>query len=201
MSELQLRRHALESFVAASPDEMGEGDGLSIEILPELGYINLRGDPRDTEFVAAVREILRQDLPIVQNTMTIGEHRVFWLGPNEWLIVSPIEHHSALIARLRETLVTYHGSVTDVSGGQLLLRLIGPGVRDVLVKGCTLDFHPSEFALNACAQSGLAKANILISLVDEEPVFEIIVRRSFAEYVVGWLKQALIGQGVTFSTR
>ena len=133
--------------------------------------------------------------------MTNGIHRVYWLGPNEWLLVSPIERTGALMAQLREEVAAHRASVTDVSGGQILLRLTGPGVRSVLEKGCTLDFHPQEFAVGACAQSGLAKANILIGLVDDKPIFEIIVRRSFSEYVVDWLKHSQNEQGPTIRIR
>ena len=79
------------------------------------------------------------------------------------------------------------------------MRINGPRVRDVLAKGCTLDFHPAEFEVGACAQSGLAKANILIGLIDEKPVFEIVVRRSFAEYLVLWLEHAATEYNVEFS--
>ena len=79
------------------------------------------------------------------------------------------------------------------------MRIKGRGVRDVLAKGCTLDLHPAEFAAGACAQSGLAKANILIGLIEEKPVFEIVVRRSFAEYLARWLQHAATEHNVEFS--
>jgi sarcosine oxidase subunit gamma len=54
--------------------------------------------------------------------------------------------------------------------------------------------------MGACAQSGLAKASMLIGRIDDaEPVFEIIVRRSFADYVLRWLNHAAADFGVEFS--
>jgi sarcosine oxidase gamma subunit len=41
-----------------------------------------------------------------------------------------------------------------------------------------------------CAQTGLSKANILLSLIDGSPKFNLIVRRSYAEYVARWLEHA-----------
>ena len=49
----------------------------------------------------------------------------------------------------------------------------------------------AQLPTGACAQTGLAKASMLIACLDEqEPLFEIIVRRSFADYVIRWLKNA-----------
>jgi sarcosine oxidase subunit gamma len=76
--------------------------------------------------------------------------------------------------------------------------LIGPGAREVLAKGCTLDLHPDEFKPGACAQSGLAKASVLLAMIDERPSFEIKVRRSFAEYVLLWLNYSGREFGISF---
>jgi sarcosine oxidase subunit gamma len=46
------------------------------------------------------------------------------------------------------------------------------------------------FGVDRCAQSHLAKAPILIRQVDESPSFEIVVRRSFADYLWVWLEDA-----------
>ncbi len=193
------RRHGLESFLASLPQDAGSDAGVTIQLLPELGHIILRGNPKNAEFVAAANATLGQELPHSANTMTSGDSRVFWLGPDEWLIVALAEDTLGLLTRLREFLSGQHASVTDMSGGQIALRLAGPGVRDVLAKGCTLDFHPHKFKVGTCAQSGLAKANVLIGLVDDQPVYEIVVRRSFAEYLVLWFRHAAREYGVNFS--
>lgn len=199
MTEPQNRRHGLESFLASLPQDAGSAAGFTIQLLPELGHINLRGNPKNAEFVATANAALGQKLPVSANTMTSGESRIFWLGPDEWLIVTLVADTLDLLTRLRESLSRQHASVTDVSGGQITLRLAGPGVRDVLAKGCTLDFHPDKFIVGACAQSGLAKANVLIALVDDQPAYEIVVRRSFAEYLLLWLRHAAREYRVNFS--
>ena len=44
-----------------------------------------------------------------------------------------------------------------------------------------------------------AMANLLIGLVDDHPTFEIVVRRSFAEYLAFWFKHAAGEYRVRFS--
>jgi sarcosine oxidase subunit gamma len=83
-----------------------------------------------------------------------------------------------------------HVAITDVSGGQTVLHLRGRHVRDVLAKGCPIDLHPRAFRIGQCAQSHLGKAPILVGQIEEQPYFELIVRRSFADYVWTWLESA-----------
>jgi len=200
MSEAMTQRHGLEPFLSSLPTGSSGKDCVRIEIRAGLRHINLRGSPDNPEFLAAVARVLRQELPIAANTMTRGDHRVYWLGPDEWQIVTAIDASDGLVTQLREALMGKHACLSDLSGGQIGLQLSGPNVRDVLAKACTLDLAPAEFSLGTCAQSGLAKANMLIGLIDDVvPVFEIVVRRSFADYVVRWLQHAAAEYGVDFS--
>ena len=81
-----------------------------------------------------------------------------------------------------------------------MLRLAGRDARGVLARGCTLDLHPDVFSVGAAAQTGLAKARVLIGLVDAAPVFEIVVRRSFADYLCRWLAHVARHGGVAFES-
>jgi sarcosine oxidase subunit gamma len=156
----------------------------------ELGHINLRGDATDGRFTKAVEATLGQPLPLVANTISQSAHRIYWLGPDEWQIVTEPASSSDLVQGLRRELAGQHVSINGLSGGQKAFHLSGPNAVNVLQKGCTLDLHPSVFPVGACAQSGLAKANVLLGCIDKAPVYEIIVRRSFSEYLMRWLRQS-----------
>ena len=200
MSESILLRHGLESNLSVLPTEAGNDTGVNVEIRAALGHINLRGDPTDPKFLATVARVLQQELPVTANTMSMSDHRVYWLGPDEWKIVTAGEVAGALMKQLREALTGLHASVSDLSGGQIALHVSGSKVRDVLAKGCTLDLSRAEFDVGDCAQSGLAKAAMLIGHIDDAgPSFEIVVRRSFSDYAVRWLKHAATEYGVKFS--
>jgi len=155
----------------------------------DLGHINLRGNADDPGFVDGVVEALGQKLPSRPNTLTRSEHRVYWLGPDEWQIVTAPERAAEVVAQLEDKLAGQHVAINDLSGGQVALHLSGDDVPLLLAKGCTLDMDPSVFSEGDCAQSGLAKANVLIGYFDAAPVYEIIVRRSFSEYLLRWLRQ------------
>ena len=167
------------------------GAGLIAREHPLLGHINLRGDPRDPHFAGVVGGVIGDALPMVPNTLTdVNGITMYWLGPDEWLIVTSDDRREDVQHQLRRALAKQHVAITEVSGGQTAVHLHGRHVRDVLAKGCPIDFHPRVFGIGQCAQSHLGKAPILIGQVEEQPYFELIVRRSFADYVWTWLERA-----------
>jgi sarcosine oxidase, subunit gamma len=159
-----------------------------------LGKIELRGDPGDRVFMAAVGRAIDLLLPGEPNTTaTRGELTALWLGPDAWLLTCPPDEAASHIGSLRDALSDVHAAITDVSDGRVALRLGGPSARDVLAKGCPLDLHPRAFAAGRCAQSLLAKASVLIHLLADDargPTFDVYVARSFAHYLFAWLEDA-----------
>jgi sarcosine oxidase subunit gamma len=158
-------------------------------------HINLRGDPEDARFVQAVERALGAPLPVQANTTSIaGDVVIYWLGPNEWLVVTSGDREQAVVQALQAGLEGLFSSVTVVSGGQTILVLRGPNVRDLVAKGCPFDVHPMAFRVGACAQSHLAKAGVLLRPLNDDDI-EIIVRRSFADYLFEWLEVAAAEYG------
>ncbi len=200
MSEIALRESPLVRFdlQGRAPDRPRD-QGLWLSERAFLGHLNLRGDPGDAAFLEGARGVLGLDLPVEPNTVAgSGALTACWLGPDEWLLMVPDEAAGgALAGRLREALAGQHASVTEVSGGQTVIVLSGPRVREVLAKGCVIDLHPRVFGVGRCAQTHLAKSPAMIRPVSEEPPrFEVVVRRSFADYLWSWLEDAGREHGV-----
>jgi sarcosine oxidase subunit gamma len=163
---------------------------LKLQRLTDVGYLNLRGDANNPEFMDAVAKVIGLALPLEPNTLASGEHDVFWLGPDEWMLVSGHADISQMVLALNEELQQIHAAVNDLSGGQVTYRLSGEDARELLSKGCALDLHPSVFGPGACAQTGLAKASVIMRPLSGEPGFDLLLRRSFSDYVWQWLLRA-----------
>jgi sarcosine oxidase subunit gamma len=156
-----------------------------------LGHLNVRGDEADAAFVSAVKNELGNALPVTPNTVTEGEGAtICWLGPNEWLLIVAPGRDGELAAKLGDAFAATFAAVTDVGSGQTVVNLRGPRARDVLAKGCPLDLHPREFAVGQCAQTHLAKTGVLIRCVDDGSSYDLVVRRSFADYLARWIADA-----------
>jgi sarcosine oxidase subunit gamma len=169
--------------------------GLRLGERQGLGKIDLRGDPHDRAFMAAVGRVLDLLLPSEPCTSAAkAQIAALWLGPDEWLATCPAHDVPRLVQSLRAALTEVHAAITDITDGRIAFRLAGPNAREVLAKGCPLDLHPRAFPPGNCAQSLLAKASVLIHLLDDErergPSFDVYVARSFAHYLWTWLEDA-----------
>lgn len=199
MSEPLVRRHGLEPLLAELGASRPADPGATVTVRRDLGYINLRGRASDASCIQSLEQAVGQPLPLEPNTSSFGQHQVFWLGPDEWAVVTPTTGAARLAKQLEDVSQDRHAAVNDLSGGQIALQLKGPNCRDLLAKGCTLDLHPSVFSVGDCAQSGLAKASVLIALTDETPTFLVVVRRSFSDYLCRWLAHAGGDEGIAFT--
>jgi len=180
---------------AAIAPERGRPRGVRLAERAGLGKIDLRGDPGDRAFMAAVGRVLDLVLPSEPGTTAAkGQVTALWLGPDQWLITCPEGDVDLFRNSLAEALGATHAALTDVSDGRVAFRLAGPSARAVLAKGCPLDVHPRAFATGRVASSLLAKAAVTLHLVQDGPkrgpVFDLYVGRSFAPYLWAWLEDA-----------
>lgn len=151
-----------------------------------LAVVNLRGNPDDPAFRAAVSRALNLELP-VQPCSSVADklHRLVWVGPDDWFVIGPKGQAGAIETKLRAELAGLHHAVTDVSGGYTVLHLSGRPVREVLAQGCPLDLHPRNFKPDSSAGSLFFKASIWLWQTDDAPTYELLVRSSFMGYF--WL--------------
>ena len=157
--------------------------------LPFLAQIDLRVDSNSAA-MGRLTSALGFALPLETNTTAGGEadQLALWLGPDEWLVIGPPGSEGALEARCREALGTEFGSTVDVSANRTTLELWGLNARAVLETGCSIDLHPRAFGPGRCAQTLVARTNVILHQTTDEPRYRILVRPSFAAYLASWLR-------------
>jgi sarcosine oxidase subunit gamma len=89
-------------------------------------------------------------------------------------------------------------SVVDVSAHRTILRLTGPRAAEILAQGCSIDLHPRSFPVGACAQTLLARVDVILERLGAEE-FGAFVRASLAPYLADWLRDAM-GVGTATGT-
>ena len=166
---------------------------VEISALPPRAQVNVRIDPANAPRLS---QALHGLLPLSPNTtIALPSGYAAWLGPDEWLLVGGFDAE-ATMTTLREAAADVAMSLVDVSSARIGVRLSGSRARDVLAHGCALDLDAKVFPAGRCAQTRLALANVvLVAPGDQpdfahEPVFELLVRTSFAGYVNAWLADA-----------
>ena len=199
MADSYLRQSALAPLhLIARANQADSNAGLS---MGERGFLCqwvVRGDAGNAVFASAVKDVTGCDLPIEPNTVQgSGYINVLWLGPDEWLIVAPDGSDAG--PRLDEACKDIHAAVTDVSESRTVIVLAGEHARDVLAKGCALDFHARSFVVDQCAQSTLAHMHVIVHQRSDAPEFDVYVHRSFAESLWQWLEDAAAEYGFAVS--
>ena len=190
-----LRRTAL---AARSGDlAAASGAGVTLRETPPLTMVNLRVAP---ESVAArrVEDALGAKLPGANAVAPASLGAVLWLGPDEFLTVAGDGEAPGVVALLTEALGDGRGSVVDVSAARAGVDLAGPRVVDLLAKGCSVDLHPRAFPAGRCAQTLLARANVLLWHLGEplrDGGFRVLTGTSYAGYLADWLIDAAAEYG------
>ena len=145
--------------------------------------VNLRVPP-GSPAAGRIADALGAALP-APNTVATGAHTVAWLGPDEWLVIG--DGAKELLDR---AVGPDFASVVDVSANRTTFELSAPWARDLLEKGMSIDLHPSVFGPGRCAQTLLARAQVIVQQVDDRPTYHVLVRGSFAPYLAAWLADA-----------
>jgi sarcosine oxidase subunit gamma len=168
----------------------GSGGELSIRELPFVSQVILRADPNDTELMQRLATALGFALPIAPNTVASREERrALWLGPDEWLVVGPDGQQGTLEQALRNGLDGAFGSIADVSANRTVVEVRGVIAQDLLAHGVPIDLDARSFSPNHCAQTLLAKAQVIIER-REESAFHLYARTSYAKYAADCLLDA-----------
>jgi len=157
---------------------------------PFLGHLILRGGAIVLD--EAVREVLGISLPGEPQGLVLdaeGERSIQWLSPDEWLVIVPGGEEFTLENRLREALAGAHFAISNVSGGQTLVELEGEAARELLMKSVIYDVHPSHFPVGKGVTTVFAKTTVILRRPSDAR-WELVVRRSFADYTYRWLLDA-----------
>jgi sarcosine oxidase, subunit gamma len=181
------RDSPLAGFAAEFAASSAAPDRFALRETPFLAQLAVRAN----EVLPGIAEVLGTALPQAPNTWASGRDcDALWLGPDEWLVVAGDARREALGAALRRALAARHHAVVDLSANRAVLELSGKDARAILAKGCTLDLRAAAFRAPHCAQTLVARTQVLVQAMSDRPVFRLFVRNSFAPYLALWLLDA-----------
>jgi len=125
-------------------------------------------------------EILIDKLKLPLRNLEVSsnkETRILWNSPNTWLIVS---FKDEIINNIKENFNEKDFAITDISHSRAVIKIKGYNSKEVIKKGCPLNFNILK--KNNCAGTVFNGINILIDFEDDNPeTFNLFVLRSFGE--------------------
>ena len=165
-----------------------EKNEISIEELPFVNKINLRGNTTDRVFMSNTGSVLDILIPTEPNTKIENKNlQVIWLSPNEWLLNFIYnENFTRIFENLSNKLNPENTSITDISESKTIIRVEGIKTTELLRKFLILDI---DSALNnnlKVAQTIFVKVPILIvrNHKDQDTQsFDIHINRSHTNYL------------------
>jgi len=105
------------------------------------------------------------------------ETRILWSAPSTWLVISRREN---IVEIIKEKCNSDNFAITDISHSRAIIQIKGLQAKDILKKGCPLNFN--EFENNNCAGSVFHGINIVVDFLDNDPdTFNLLTLRSFGE--------------------
>ena len=105
------------------------------------------------------------------------ETRILWSAPGTWLVISRREN---IVKIIKEKCNSDNFAITDISHSRAIIQIEGHQAKEMLKKGCPLNFN--EFENNNCAGSVFHGINIVVDFVGNNPdTFNLLTLRSFGE--------------------
>ena len=115
----------------------------------------------------------------LQNSKVLSnkETRILWSAPSTWLVISRKGNIDKII---EEKCKNENFAITDISHSRAVIRIKGIQAKEILKKGCPINFN--EFEKNNCAGTVFHGITILVDFVDNNPdTFNLLTLRSFGE--------------------
>jgi sarcosine oxidase subunit gamma len=162
---------------------------ISMSEVSDCGMIDLRGEAGLVKFRQAAKAALGIELPLKPRSAAVkGDVTALWLSVDQWLICCPRSKAGALVDKLRKSLGAIHSLAADVSDARTIIRLEGDNVREVLMKGSSIDFTLPEYTIGLVRRLMFAEIAALAHIVADKPcAIDIYVFRSYADYTWKWI--------------
>jgi sarcosine oxidase subunit gamma len=151
---------------------------------PPLSRFIFRGRPAA---IAAAGPVFGVALPDTCRAASAGLRSALWLGPDEWLLLAPLDERADIDNSFVTGLGEQAYSLVDVGERQIAFILAGSHATLLLNAGCPLDFD--TVPVGFCSRTMLGKAEIVLWRTGTDS-FHIEVWRSFASYVSLLLTEA-----------
>ena len=103
--------------------------------------------------------------------------RILWSAPRTWLVISFKED---IVKKIKEKCSAENFAITNISHSRAVIQIKGFQAREVLKKGCPINFN--EFKKGNCAGTVFNGITIIIDLIDNSPdTFNLLTLRSFGQ--------------------
>lgn len=152
--------------------------GITISEWPASAYFMVRGIGIAQSMCQALGISSWPETPLT----AVSENgiRVLWLSPDEWAVIGDFAQKDALEAKLLQGLGSHRGQVVDNCGGFTGLIVKGKDA-EILLRHLT-PYDVEHMTAGKTVGTVMSQTHVILSRLGAQE-YEIIVRRSFADYL------------------
>ena len=160
-----------------SHHQKNESDLLKVSEIKNLNIIQIVQYKRSKNQLNNIK-IDDLEFPLEASKVSFNKQtRILWNAPRTWLIISFKEN---IVNIVKEKCGEDNFAITDISHSRAVIQVKGLQAKEVLKKGCPINFN--EFKKNNCAGTVFHGITIMIDLIDNNPdTFNLLTLRSFGE--------------------
>ncbi len=154
-----------------------------------LGHLTIRIPETNASIKKAIKTVTKLDLPT--SALTSVENKNFvinWISPDEILLLVAEKTEFEIETKLRSK-IKGHFAIANVTGGQTVLELSGERAETIIKKSSPYDIHPNNFPIGKVVTTVFAKSQAVMRRTGNDS-FQLIVRRSFSDYLWKWIVDA-----------
>ncbi|MBA4783852.1 MAG: hypothetical protein H2045_11630 [Rhizobiales bacterium] len=156
------------------------GQGIALREKPHLPKCILRGTMKKLDKLT--KTVCELAAPKAGKTNANRAGALHWIGPDSLLFVGDDVAAMTKVEALTAHAAHDFAHARAVSNNYTVIECSGPKARDALQKLASLDLHPSVFRTADVAGTVFGHANVVLA-ARGEAVFDIIIRRSHADYM------------------
>ena len=160
---------------------------LSLHAVDDIRKLRLQVRPRVEVDKSWLESLLGTVLPESPQEKMNNEATVYWLGPDDWLLVNPAPDTGSIARVLQEAANGATYALTDVSDAWSIIDISGDDAQSRLAEGCSVDLDDNEFPVGCYALTRLQHLSVIIHRLDDTPRYRILVDRSVAQFLRDWL--------------
>lgn len=154
-----------------------------------FGHLVIRASFDDEKLQTAIKSVIGLKFPAkALSSAANKDYQINWISADEVLLLVPEKTEFDIETKLRE-LMKGHFAIVNVTGGQTVLELSGEHAETILKKSSSYDIHPSNFPIGKVVTTVFAKSQAVICRMGDDS-FQLIVRRSFSDYIWKWIVDA-----------
>lgn len=160
-----------------------------------FGHLIIRIDSQNNaNMQKALKEVCKLELPSVLQSNENDSYIISWISPDEVLLLVPEKTEFEVESKLRECMskkaeTAEHFAIVNITGGQTLLELSGERAESILKKSTSYNIHLNIFPVGKVVTTIFAKSQTVLRRTSDDS-FQLIVRRSFSDYLWKWIVDA-----------